>query len=92
MRVGPVDRQSRLLVCMCAQLLNHVGVSVTPWTRAHQAPLSMEFSRRGYWSGLPFPALWDLPDSGIKPTSLVSPALTGRFFTPGKPLGLLRCC
>ena len=40
-----------------------------PWTVAHQAPLSMGFSRQEYWSGLPFPSLEDLPDSGIKPGS-----------------------
>ena len=42
----------------------------TPWTVACQAPLSMEFSRQEYWSGLPFPSSGDLPDPGIKPTSL----------------------
>ena len=41
----------------------------TPWTVAHQAPLSMGFSRQGYWSGLPFPFPGDLPDPGIKPRS-----------------------
>ena len=58
---------------------------MSPWTVAHQAPLSTGFSRQGYWSGLPFPPLGDLPDPGIK---LASPALAGRFFTtepPGKP-------
>ena len=58
----------------------------TRWTVAHQAPLSMEFPRQEYWSGLPFPPPGDLPDSGIKPKS---PSLTGEFFTPeppGKPL------
>ena len=45
---------------------------VTPCTVAHQAPLSMEFSRQEYWSGLPFPSPGDLPDPGIKPKSLVS--------------------
>ena len=57
--------------------------SATPWAVAHQAPLSMEFSRQEYWSGLPFP-LEDLPDPGIEPAS---PALAGGFFTtepPGK--------
>ena len=43
---------------------------VTPWTAARQAPLSMGFSRQEYWSGLPFPSPGDLPDPGIKPTSL----------------------
>ena len=54
---------------------------VTPWAIAHQAPLSMEFSRQEYWSGLPCPPPGDLPDPGIKSTSLVSPGLAGRFFT-----------
>jgi len=58
----------------------------TSWTVAHQALLSMGFPRQEYWSGLPFPSLGDLPDSGIKPRS---PTLVGRFFTtepPGKPV------
>ena len=61
---------------------------MTPWTVAHQAPLSMGFSRQEYWSGLPFPAPGDLPSPGIQPTSLLSPALASGFFTtepPGKP-------
>ena len=37
-----------------------------PWTVAHQAPLSMEFSRQEYWNGLPFPSPGDLPDPGIE--------------------------
>ena len=49
--------------------LSRARLSVTPWTAAHQAPLSMGFSRQEYWSGLPFPFLGDLPDSGIKPWS-----------------------
>ena len=52
-----------------------------------QAPLSLEFSRQEYWNGLPFPTPGDLPNPGIKPASLVSPALVGGFFTtvpPGK--------
>ena len=59
--------------------------SVTPWTVARQAPLSMELHRQKYWSGLPFPTPGDLPNSGIKAISLVSPALAGRFFTPELP-------
>ena len=55
--------------------------SVTPWTVACQAPLSMGFSRQEYCSGLPFLPPGDLPDPGIKPRSLVSPALAGGFFT-----------
>ncbi|ELR49492.1 hypothetical protein M91_06984, partial [Bos mutus] len=48
---------------------------------AHQAPLSMRFSRQEYWSGLPFLSPGDLSNPGIKPVSLMSPALAGRFFT-----------
>ena len=46
----------------------------------HQALLSVEFSSKKYWSRLPFPPPGDLPDPGIKPVSLVSPALIGGFF------------
>ena len=53
----------------------------TPGTVARQAPLSMGFSRQGYWSGLPFPPPGDLPMPGMEPTSLLSPALAGKFFT-----------
>ena len=61
---------------------------VTPWTVAHQTSLSIGFSRQEYWSGLPFSFPRDLSDLGTEPTSLVSPALSGRFVTtlpPGKP-------
>ena len=54
---------------------------VTPWTVTCQASLSMGFPRQGYWSGVPFPSPGDLPDPGIKPVSVVSLALVGRFFT-----------
>ena len=73
---------------MC-YMLSCVQFFGTPWTVAHQAPLSIEFSKQEYRSGLPFPIPGDLPDPGIKPKSLVSPALPGRFFTtepPGKPI------
>ena len=56
---------------------------VTPWTVVRQALQSLGFSRQEYWSGLPLPPPGDLPDPQIKPTSLVSPALAGRFFTSG---------
>ena len=55
--------------------------SLGPWTVAHLSPLSMEFSRQEYWSELPFPSSGDLPDSGVKSTSPVAPALAGRFLT-----------
>ena len=51
-----------------------VHLFVTVWTLANQAPLSMGFSRQGYWSGLPCPPPGDLPDPGIKPASLMFPA------------------
>ena len=46
-----------------------------------QAPLSMGFSRQEYWSGLSCPPAGDLPDPGVEPTSLISPALAGGYFT-----------
>ena len=70
---------------MCAHC---VRLFVIPWTIACQAPLSMEFSRQEYWSGLSFPILEDLPDPGVKPKSLVFPELAGGFFIiepPGNP-------
>ena len=79
---------------MCAQSLSCVQLFVTPWTLACQAPLSMDFSRQEYWCGLPFPTPGDLPDSGIEPTSLASPASTGRFFTTNatwEALGKKQC-
>ena len=60
---------------------------MTPWTIARQAPLSMEFSKQEYWSGLPFPPQGDLPDPGIEP---ISPALAGGFFT-AEPTGKPAC-
>ena len=56
-------------------------ILATLGTVAHQARLSMEFSRQEYWSGEPFPTPGDLPDPGIKLVSLVSPTLAGGFFT-----------
>ena len=60
-------------VCVCAQSCSR--------TVACQAPLSMGFPRQEYWSGLSFPSPGDLPHPGIKPMSLESPPLAGRFFT-----------
>ena len=54
--------------------------SVTLWTVAHQAPLSMELSRQEYWSRLPFPTPGDLPEPGMEPMCPVSSALAGGFF------------
>ena len=72
---------------MYSQLLSCVQFFETPWTAAHQAPLSMEFSRQKYWSGLPFPPPGDLPDPGIEPGSPASPSPASTFLPtvpPGK--------
>ena len=50
-------------------LVIQLCLTVTPWTVARLAPLSMEFSRQEYWSELPFPSSWDLPDPGIESES-----------------------
>ena len=62
-------------------MLSLVQLFVTPWTVAFQAPLSMEFLKQEYWSGLSFPTPGDLPNQGIEHASLASPALGGRFFS-----------
>ena len=72
-----------MCVCVHAHSLSCVGVFATPQTEAHKAPLSMEFSRQGYWSGLPFSPPGDLPDPGIKPES---PALQAGSLL-SEPLG-----
>ena len=61
----------------------------TLWTVAHRAPLSMGFPRQEYWSALPCHPPGDLPDPGIKPASLTSLALAGRFFTTSATLEAL---
>ena len=64
----------------CIQLL------ATQWTVDHQVPQSPGSSKQEYWSGLSFPFAGGLPDSGTETSSLMSPALAGRFFAPlGKP-------
>jgi len=64
-----------------AQSLQSLPTLCDPWTVARQAPLFMGFSRQEYWSRLPCPPPGHLPDPGIEPTSLMSPALAGGFFT-----------
>ena len=63
-------------VCVCARArgLSCVQLFAIPLAVAHQATMSMEFSRQKYWSGLPFPSPADLPNPGIQPVSLVSAA------------------
>ena len=65
---------SLLLLACLLSLLSHVQLFVTPWTVACQAPLSVEFSRPEYWSGLPFRSPGDLPTPGIELTSLAMQA------------------
>ena len=67
-------------MCVHVQSLSCVQLFATPWTVAHQAPLSMGFPRQEDWIGLPFPSPGELPDPGIEP---LSPALAGVFFTTG---------
>ena len=72
------------MMCMQActvSCFSRVQLFATIWTVAHQAPLSIGFSRQEYQSGLPFPPPGDLPNPGIEPRSLISPALVGGFFT-----------
>ena len=70
---------------MCELSFFCVQLFVTLWTVAHQAPLSMEFSRQEQWSELPFPSPGELPYPGIEPIPLMFPALPGGFFTTGQP-------
>ena len=81
-----------LCVCACACTHTHthactlsgfsrVQLFAALWTAAHQAPLSMGFSRQENWSGLPRPSPGDLPAPETEPASLKSPASAGTFFT-----------
>ena len=67
--------------CAVLNHSSHVRLTATLLTVAHQAPLSMGFSRQEYWSGLPSPPPGYLPDSGIEPVFLVAPPLAGKFST-----------
>ena len=69
---------------MKVKSVSHVQLFATPWTVAHQASPSMEFSRQEYWSRLPFPSPEDLPDPGIEPRSPVLQAATLPAEPPGK--------
>ena len=78
-----------IYVCY-TQLLSRVQLFATPWTVAHQAPLSMGFSRQEYWSGLPFLSPGDLPDPGIESRSSTLQAHSLLSELPGKPSELPR--
>ena len=75
-------------VCVCVCVLvtqSCLTLFVTRWTVTCQAPLSMEFSRQGYWSGLPFTPPGDLPDPGIELESLAWQVDSLPSEPPGKP-------
>ena len=77
-----VPNANKIPISLYECMLSHfsrVQLFATLWTVAHQVPLSVGFSRQGYWSGLPCPPLKDLPDPGIESLSLTSPALAVRF-------------
>ena len=76
---------SRSLLQVDFTYVECVQLFVTLWTVAHQAPLSMGFSRQKYGSGLPCPPPGDLPDPGIRHTSPESLTSAGGFFTPEPP-------
>ena len=81
------------VLCACVHMLSQVPLC-DPVDCTLQDPLSVEFPRQEQWSRLPFPSPGVLPNPGIEPTSLVSPALAGRFFTtvpPGKQVVILVC-
>ena len=70
---------------VCVYMLGCVQLFATPWTLTLQTALSTGFPRQEYWSALPFLTPGDVPDSGIEPTSLKSPALAGRLFNTEPP-------
>ena len=70
-------------------LLSCVQLFETPWTIAHQVPLSMEFSRQEYWSRLPCPPPGDLPEPVIEPGSPALQADSLPTEPPGKPTSML---
>ena len=69
-----------MILCCVQNRFNHVQLC-DPMTAAHQALLSMGFSKEDCWSGLPCLPPEDLPNPGIEPMSLIPPALVGEFFT-----------
>ena len=74
------QHESAIRACILSHF-SRVQLLAALWTGAHQVPLSLGFPRQEHWSGLPFPPPGDLPNPGIKPTSLMSPALASRLLT-----------
>ena len=79
-------------VCCLLSCFSYVPFCATTWTVARQAPLSMGFSRQKYWSGQSFPSPEDLPNPGTEPSSLMSAALAGGFFTTSATWEALQSC
>ena len=77
MEMYPISYVYYVLSCF-----SHAQLFAILWTEAHQAPLSIGFSRQEYWSGWSFPLPGDLPSPESKPMSLPFPALAGRLFAP----------
>ena len=73
-------------MCVCTRARSVMSNSTSPWTVAHQAPLSIEFSRQEYWRGLPFPSPRDLPNPGIEHKSLVLQVDSLRTELPGRSI------
>jgi len=81
----PMYTHTYIKICKWKWHSSHAQLFVTPRTSAHQAPLSMGFSRQGYWSGSPFPSPGDLPDPGLKPWFPALQAVSLLTELPGKP-------
>ena len=82
---GLSEGTSVALIVIVCKALSRVRLFETPWTVAHQAPLSMGFSRQGYWSGLLFPSSGDLPNTEIEFGSHAFEASSLLTEPPGKP-------
>ena len=81
-----------VLICISQMISDVQHLFIYLWAIACQAPLSMGFSRQKYWSGLPCLLPGNLPNPRIEPTSLISPALAGRFFTTSATWEASFCC
>ena len=80
-----IDINMLLLLLLSPSVMSY---SATPWTVAHQAPLSMEFSGQEYWRGLPYPPPGDLSNPGVKPRSPALQADTLPLGHQGSPINL----
>ena len=84
-----------VIYCVCAWSLSRVQFFATTWVAAHQAPLSLGFSRQEYCSGLPCPPPGYLPDPGVEPAPPASPALQANSLPlthPGSSVTYCCCC